>query len=60
MKTVASSPGKKQFNPFGYETKVHSHAWAIEPLRFGYVWIKKDLPEDEAEAIEAALYCAAR
>ncbi|MEM9663930.1 MAG: hypothetical protein AAF970_03290 [Bacteroidota bacterium] len=45
-------------NPFGYDSQQHEHAWSLEPLLFGYLWIKRDLPSAETEAIEAALHRA--
>jgi len=41
-----------------YKHGSHEHAWRLEPLLMGYVWIKNDLTIADCEVIEDALWRA--
>lgn len=48
-----------KLNSWGYEGQEHEHAWRLEPLLLGYLWVGEQLPPDERKEIEAALRRAA-
>jgi parallel beta-helix repeat protein len=50
---------ENKMNSYGYEGEQHEHAWRLEPLLLGYLWVGEQFPSEERREIEAALRRAA-
>jgi len=51
---------EKKINRYGYETQVHEHAWLIEPLLIGYIWMKPHFDIKLQADIEQALFTSSK
>lgn len=62
MNSHVSSDGRFTWeeNFAAYKHGSHEHAWRLEPLLIGYLWVKNDLSSSEQMAIEKSLKRAGR